>query len=577
MARPVVGNPFENQIATVSPTAQVVDIFERGVVERNPLGSLAGNLSRLSQKADRTLGAIEKRLGEKEFAEGQALYAKTRKSIGDAVRAGIIDEAESPYLRKGYRISNLNVLASKYATELSTALDAKQLYKNGNPAAAEKFTKDFYDKFVTENELSNFGVTEIAEYLLPTTQKSNAAFISSWRSKHLAWQKSQNYVQLGQELGKYTSKIADSGPLTSEKLDSLSLWFQSKIDTAELDGMNRAKVNKAIVDSLLITAEENNTPELLTILDKLKSGTGRIGQSVSVRKSVLASENRIASSLQSIDAAAARKAKAENEANTAALETQAFIAGSNLINAKTPQEKEAAQVQFDAVIEGMVAANLGTEATTALKFYQAMGDRNDRNEDPVLRSELFNSLTGAETPTEVRKILTEGLKQGAISQSTALTAYKAVIKADGQIQKFAFADSNTPVKGILDSFIAVVTEIDPTSMTPSNQININDARRDFEDAYLEWEASVYDKDPNAKITRTMMRDAARQIVDKLTPVYVSQEKINQAERVMEAISNPDPEPRITVNPKTEEQKGLLRRLRDLFYSGSTRPLPTKND
>ena len=52
MARAVVGNPFENQIPTVSPTAQPVDIYQRGVVKSSPFASLAEILSRLSQKAD---------------------------------------------------------------------------------------------------------------------------------------------------------------------------------------------------------------------------------------------------------------------------------------------------------------------------------------------------------------------------------------------------------------------------------------------------------------------------------------------------------------------------------------------
>ena len=37
MARPVVGNPFDNQIPTVAPTATPVDTFVRGVEKRSTL------------------------------------------------------------------------------------------------------------------------------------------------------------------------------------------------------------------------------------------------------------------------------------------------------------------------------------------------------------------------------------------------------------------------------------------------------------------------------------------------------------------------------------------------------------
>ena len=65
MARPVVGNPFENQIGTVSPTAQVVDTYERGVVKRSSMASLADTLTRLQAKADPVLKAAEQRAAER--------------------------------------------------------------------------------------------------------------------------------------------------------------------------------------------------------------------------------------------------------------------------------------------------------------------------------------------------------------------------------------------------------------------------------------------------------------------------------------------------------------------------------
>ena len=53
---------------------------------------MADSLSRLERKALPVFQAEEKRRADAEFAEGQELYAKTRKSIGDAVKAGVIEE-----------------------------------------------------------------------------------------------------------------------------------------------------------------------------------------------------------------------------------------------------------------------------------------------------------------------------------------------------------------------------------------------------------------------------------------------------------------------------------------------------
>ena len=90
MARPVVGNPFENQIPTVSPTASPVDTYVRPAVKTSPFEALANTLSNLERKATPALNREFKRQADKEFAEGQELYNKTRKSIGEAVKGGII-------------------------------------------------------------------------------------------------------------------------------------------------------------------------------------------------------------------------------------------------------------------------------------------------------------------------------------------------------------------------------------------------------------------------------------------------------------------------------------------------------
>ena len=194
MARPIVGNPFDNQIPTVAPTARPVDIYEKGVIKKSPFEALANSLTNLERKATPIFQAEEKRRAEEEFAQGQELYAKTRKSIGDAVKAGVIDEGASPYLRKGYRIANLNVLSARYAAELNEALIANKLYTNGNPAAIEQFTEKFYDDFQQKHGFDGFATTEVADYFLASASKANEAFRESWRTKHLAYQKDQNYL-----------------------------------------------------------------------------------------------------------------------------------------------------------------------------------------------------------------------------------------------------------------------------------------------------------------------------------------------------------------------------------------------
>ena len=79
--------------------------------------------------------------------EGQRLYQENRIAMGDAVRTGLIEEGASPYLRKGYRISQMNTLAARYATELEAKLVTEKLYTNGDPERIESYIADFQKNF----------------------------------------------------------------------------------------------------------------------------------------------------------------------------------------------------------------------------------------------------------------------------------------------------------------------------------------------------------------------------------------------------------------------------------------------
>ena len=150
MARPVVANPFENQIPTVSATASPVDIYVRPADKTSPFAALADTLSRLEQKAVPVLQREEQRRAERELKEGQRLYEENRFAIGDAVKKGIIEEGASPYIRKGYRISQMSTLAMRYAEDLERVLEQQKLYTNGDPARIEAFVADFQKHSLTQ-------------------------------------------------------------------------------------------------------------------------------------------------------------------------------------------------------------------------------------------------------------------------------------------------------------------------------------------------------------------------------------------------------------------------------------------
>ena len=317
MARPVVGNPFDNQIPTVAPTATPVDTFVRGIEKRSSMKSLADTLTRFSQKSAPILQRLETEAAEREILEGQRLYQENRIAMGDAVRQGIIEEGASPYLRKGYRISQMNTLAARYATELEAKLTTEKLYTNGDPEALETYIGNFQKEFLENNGLTDFAQSELAEHFGLSAAKAEEAMRASWTSKHIEWQKEENYRQFQEEVATYVTSIIQPD-MTDEQEDiakaKLANWLQEQAKLRRVDGQENKRVADSIVSGILFAAEQSKDPEVLDILLSTKLGTDVIGKSVDNLKKVYDTKVTIARLLEADATAQREELKRENDA-----------------------------------------------------------------------------------------------------------------------------------------------------------------------------------------------------------------------------------------------------------------------
>lgn len=536
MARPVVANPFDNQIPTVAPTARPVDIYKRGVEKESPFAVLAQTLQRLEAKAVPALQREEKRQAEKEIAEGQELYNKTRTSIGQAVKNGVIAEGESPYLRKGYRIANLNVLSARYANELQQALISNKLYKNGNPAAIDKFASDFYKSFQERAEFDGFAAEEIAEYFSTSAANATEQFRASWKSQHVAWQEAQNYKAIGQEVSTYTA-TAFAGLTGDEEdqkvlVDSLSTWITKKLADADVDGMDREKINATIVDSIIITAQEELDEDILDILDDVRVGANSehlIGNTVEVRKKVLAARNYILGKQSQIQADAYRtqedeRKKARDTAMTdgvvAALELRAAMLTDGI------EDEVAAQIKFSEAMADLVKGNHPEKVTSLQNFYDSMKNAadSDTNADELAFAEFHQSvLLESKSLEEAYVTLTQGLKQGALGTSdvnTILNMWLRRYNTNGKPKKLAFLDSNTGVPRVFNNWLDTFAQKDVNGLYEENVASVvQQATIMFEDEFLQAE-EAFIKENGREPTNKEYRELAKALTGDLSDVFV---------------------------------------------------------
>ena len=316
MARPVVGNPFENQIPTVSPTASPVDIYVRGTEKRSAMAGLADTLKRFSQKAVPVLGGLEQQAAEREILEGQKLYTENRIAIGEAVKNGIIEEGASPYIRKGYRISQMASLSMRYADDLERALEVQKLYHDGDPSKIETFISKFQQDFVNANGLTQFGKAEMQEYFGTAANKANEVFRTSWSNKHVDWQKEAAQTEFENQVAMATMTLMQEDASLEERqkaLQNLGSYIEMLAKGKKVDGVENEDVIDAVMNGVGTIAEFTGDDSILDIFDNFKFGTDTASNSLKIQDKILEIENKVYTIQERKRVAAEREINEANE------------------------------------------------------------------------------------------------------------------------------------------------------------------------------------------------------------------------------------------------------------------------
>lgn len=373
MARPVVGNPFDGQIGTVAPTARPVDTYVRGVVKSSPFEALSNTLSNLEKKAIPSLQREHARRAENEFAQGQELYNKTRVSIGDAVRDGIIAEGESPYIRKGYRVANIKNLSTDYAVQLQREMTKKQLYKSSDPEAVKSYFNEFDASFRENNGFDGFNVREVSEFFTPTQISANNAAMKSWSKQNSAWVTKQAYASVENSIAKVILGLDMNNPnatieQNAAKTVAARAAIQDAAQQAEIDGLDRSKVSTMIANAVIGTAKLNSDSSYLQILDGVKIGTGSFSDILKFKTKIEDAKYTINNRNYQMDERNHKLQERATEEQTVATYGQGFDILYGDDEGK-PRDYE----QIDSIVESL--QSLGT--AKSLKFAKALREAAD--------------------------------------------------------------------------------------------------------------------------------------------------------------------------------------------------------
>jgi hypothetical protein len=490
MARPVVGNPFENQLPTVSATASPVDVYTRPTEKSGPFAALAASLEQFSRTAQPILEKQERKAAERDLREGQRLYEENRIAIGEAVKQGIIPEGASPYIRKGYRISQMSTLAMRYADELERVLETRKLYQNGSTAKIEEFIGNFQKEFVTANGLSDFSDAEVQEYFGSAANKANEVFRGAWRDKHVAWQKKAAQRAFENQVAMATMTLMQEDASLEERqaaLQQLGGYVQTLADGKKIDGVSNEDVINSVLQGVGTIAEYTADDSILDLFDNIKFGTNTASSSLKIQAKIIDIQNKVFTLQER------RRVANEREINNAN-ETARVTAGQTVFTfLENPTE------------DGRAAAE------QAIVSLQATGVEKNMDEAFQLSAMLETydkGLVGANKTSQ-----TEVALDDALSRATTETQARQIIKSYADQEKLTSNDIFTKLNYWRQNY-------DPSNDEAVGlDFNGNTTEAQAADAFkraMEGNPDAYDvqKLTNAQAGYSQFKKSYRQAVEK---------------------------------------------------------------
>jgi len=525
MARPVVGNPFEGQLPTVSATASPVDVYVRGTEKRSSLAALAKTLESFSSKATSALAGMEKQAAEREILEGQRLYAENRIAIGDAVKKGIIEEGASPYIRKGYRISQMSTMAMRYADDLERVLEQRKLYQNGDPERIESFIQKFQNEFIEANGLSGFIPSELQEYFGTSAAKSNEVFRGAWRDKHVAWQKEAARKAFENQVAMATMVLMQEGATLEERqaaLTKLGGYVQTLADGKKVDGVSNEDVINSVLQGVGTIAEYTADDSILELFDNIKFGTNTASSSLKIQGKILDIQNRVFTLQER------RRVQQEREVD-AANETARATAGQSLFSYfENPTVESRAAI--DQAMADLQATGVEKNVDEAMQI-QSLLEAHDKNleasnKTPETEIALDYDLSQAKTEAAARSVLTtyaDNLRIGSNEIFTKLNYWRQNYDpANDEAVGLDFVGNTTEAK-YAQSFYTLIYG-DPDSYDFIKIINAQQALDDFKDLYRadvkKWIAANNGAFPDAAAKEDIGSDVRR----KMVTIYASRKQ-----------------------------------------------------
>lgn len=462
MARPVAGDYLKDGTPIFSAVAAPVDTYVKP--QRSGASSAEALVSALSGLDKAIQPVLQRRFDkakETEVAQGQQLWQENRQDFAEAVRTGAVPAGASPYVRKGYRTSQLHTLGANYATELARGLEESKLGQVDDPAQIEQYLADFHEKFSATNNLNGFDTVELASVFTPMATKAHDNFRLRQVEKNIQFVETERFTSFQNEvLATLDMQTFDgSRSQIDTAIAGTAEWLKAKADELDAEGLDRTKISKSVVDILTSAAEADEDLDILRVLEAVKLGTGPLANTQYGREQMFRTKERILSAQLRRQAASDR---AQAKARAARVET---ISLEGMRAAIAGDEVKAAEAMNLLLSEG-------GDASEARALYSFTEQRKTGRKEEMAAGEwsrMNAEVEAAQTREEARKAIVPHIPYiGPDQADDLLRTWDRLHGKSGtpaEQRFFSFSEADGPLRGLQATIVG-------------NEFDANDERRD---------------------------------------------------------------------------------------------------
>lgn len=247
----------------------------------NQWQELAQGLSNLNPALNQYLVAKRDEQTEKALAEGAALQEQHRVAFRDAVRKGIIPEGANPFLRLGYLKSELRVKGTEYQAFLMDAWSNDGAIRNADVEQLPDWAAQKTQQFKQE-QLGQYDPRLVQDVFEPAVQAAQ----NQLQQRHIAYAFQRNEEQARLDLQQEVATILQTAPDDAARL-------QAVLNDAVANGINGSDVNKIAIQQIGTVADLTGDRDVLSLLDQINTGNGKLGNTTDARQMKLRIEDRI--------------------------------------------------------------------------------------------------------------------------------------------------------------------------------------------------------------------------------------------------------------------------------------------